>query len=160
MPQYTEEELLKMGAKPVVAPQTGYREEDLIRMGAKPLTAPPPVDNTTPPPKPLPATQGTEFGLLFGVDPTTFGRRILGAASTVTNTLFPAGDVPRPNTLPELGPQEEIGAKAATLATVPEMAGAVKGVVGAGVRAGVRAGEAFIDRPRNPVTAMTQALKP
>lgn len=95
------------------------------------------------PPKTMNEPMGSMGSLIFGVDPTTFGQRLLGAASTVTNTLFPAGDTPRPNASPELTPQQEIGAKAATLATVPSVARGVKGAVKGMLPSTERAGQKF-----------------
>lgn len=86
---------------------------------------------------------GAMGSLIFGVDPTTFGQRILGAASTITNTLFPAGSTPRPSTEAPLTAQQEIGAKAAMLGAVPEMASAVKGAISGMLPSTERAGQKF-----------------
>src|SRR5262245_20075998 len=88
-------------------------------LGATPIAAPPTSPALEQPP--LPATQGTEFGLLFGVDPRTFGQRIAGGVASILNYALPSGSTPRPEPAPQLSPQEEIGAKAVALSSIPEL---------------------------------------
>src|SRR5262245_57540038 len=59
-----------------------------------------------------------EASLLTGVNPSTFLNRIGGAIASGTNYLFPGGDIRNPQkyTVPELNPEQEIGAKTAAVA--------------------------------------------
>lgn len=95
------------------------------------------------PPQTMNEPMGSIGSLIFGVDPSTFGQRILGAASTITNTLFPAGDKPQPTSEVPLTPQQDIGAKAAVLGTIPGLASAAKGAVAGMLPSTERAGQKF-----------------
>ncbi len=95
--------------------------------------------------------------LIFGVDPTVFGHRILGALSTLTNTAFPAGDTPRPPTDSQLTPQEEIGQKAAVLPAAMDIAGAVAKPI---AKAGLRAVTSSEDLAARAAANKAIALKP
>lgn len=72
-------------------------------------------------PQPEPKTLGeTPLGALtIGVDPSSFLKRIGGAAASIINPMLPSGDTRNPKaTLPELSPDEEIGAKAMAIAPI------------------------------------------
>src|ERR1051325_6663598 len=67
------------------------------------------------------ATPANAMDLVAGVDPVTLWNRLTGAAATVINPLLPAGGVKNPKaSLPPMNPQQDIGAKAATLGAVAD----------------------------------------
>ncbi len=78
----------------------------------------------------------------IGVNPASLWERVKGAASTV-NSMLPAGSTPRPGTVQQLTPQEEIGSKVMAVAPLGELATAGASAVGNALPSTERAGQKF-----------------
>lgn len=97
--------------------------------------------------------------MLTGVNPATFGERIMGGIASVVNPMLPGGDTRRPNAqLPEMTPQEQVGEKTTVLASTVPLVEALGSLIPNAKRAGGKLNQALAVAKETPLD-LTEADK-